>query len=1136
MAMTTPGNASSGEVEEQSPGADAPERADVSLDSADLVDVNDVIDIFIQMDEAAVTEFVAEAQRLRRPEPTAGQRRAQADRVEAQHDRIRPALDKMGVDEQSSLKVGANGLRVKAAIADIPDLAGLPGVESVAPVVLHEPTNDTSVPWIGAPDAWEALGFTGENIIISVIDTGIDYTHASFGGAGDPADYEFIAEDTTVIPEVDGEPVFPTAKVINGFDFVGVDYDASTPGLDIPEPDPNPIDVFGHGSHVAGSAAGVEVLDENGELSVGSGVAPGALLYSAKVFGDVAGSTAVTADAIEWSLDPLGDGSMIGQAHVINMSLGNVFGQQGDPTAIASNNAAAVGTVVVASAGNSGQTASYNGGTPGAATDVIGVAASVDDGHFVLGLEVLEPAAVAGTYEAAESGTSLPLSVHGPLTGELVAADPLIACEADGVPLINNPEELAGKIALVQRGVCAFTLKHQAVQDAGATGIVVFNNAPGDPIVMGGDPTGITIPGVMISQGDGQLLLDQLNLGETVSLTMSEDIVIPKPELADTLADFTSRGPGNTSNFKPDVAAPGFGIMSAGVGSGDQPRSSSGTSMASPHVAGIAALLAGQHGLQDIDDVDEKAATVQKIKSLIMNSTVDTAETYPLTLQGTGVVRADRAVDLDAYTSPAGLSFGRVNPTGPTTLTETVTVNNLADEAQTFDISFTPNEVVSGAQITHDDSVSVPAGGSATFDVTLTLDPAAMPVDAGGFSQTELDGWVNLADSDTSLRAGVLAVVDPASAVDVSAVAKEVGETSIDLDVANDSLTTGLSSGYTLVGQGDVTGGVFQAVGVRTFDIGATPVVQFGVATDGWESLSSLETQVLIDVDEDGVDDFALVAADLNFLQGLTDPIGQVVTALFNLSTGAGSLEWFVDGDYNNEVQGLIVDRAGDFGFLEDGNTDFDYTALQFFDETLLGVQEGSIDLADGVDGSDNPDLSVPAGATGALSFPLADEREMLWLHPGNGAGAQFQTVTLDALCDETITGTHLGALAISDGTTCLDGSFVLGKVTVGDGAGLASDGARVLGPVSSDGATIVWLDGTTFVGPVTVARSTDRVEITDNRIVGPVKVRDNTTGETPIVVGGNFILGGLTCTGNEPAPVDGGDPNLIIGRERGQC
>src|SRR5690606_4074715 len=145
-----------------------------------------------------------------------------------------------------------------------------------------------------------------------------------------------------------------------------VNYDASDPAKNVPEPDPNPIDGHGHGTHVAGTTAGTEVTVD-GEVTVGSGVAPGAVLYAAKVFGDVAGSTAVTADAIEWALDPNGDGSMEGQADVINMSLGSPFGHPDDPTAIASHNATLVGTVVVASAGNEGNTAAYVTGSPAVA-------------------------------------------------------------------------------------------------------------------------------------------------------------------------------------------------------------------------------------------------------------------------------------------------------------------------------------------------------------------------------------------------------------------------------------------------------------------------------------------------------------------------------------------------------------------------------------------------------------------------------------------------------------------------------------------------------------------------------------------------------------------------------------------------
>lgn len=891
------------------------------------------------------------------------------------------------------MKVAANGLRVRAAVEMIPQLSDIAEVESVAPVTLHEPTNETSVPWIGAPEAWEAIDGTGEGVTIAVIDTGVDYTHLAMEGSGDTDEYDAILGDTTVIPDLGDGPVFPTAKVIDGFDFAGPDYDASGElGSEDPQPDPNPIDVHGHGTHVAGSAAGVEVVDpdDEDEVLIGSGVAPGASVYALKVFGDVAGSTALTADALEWAVDPQGDGSMEGRADVINMSLGSPFGHPGDPSAVATQNATEAGIVVVAAAGNSGHDAAYVTASPAVAPGAISVAASIDGGLEVLGLEVHEPEAVEGVYEAVESAIGVPLVDAGPLTGDLAVADPLIACDEETEEgRIDNPEELAGNIAFVQRGTCFFSEKHLAVQEAGATGIVVFNNVEGEPIAMGGDSAGIEIPGVMISLADGELLMEQLQDEVTVTVTMSADITIPRPDLADTLADFTSRGPGSGSTFKPEVAAPGFAIRSAAVGTGDGSAASSGTSMAAPHVAGLAALMIVAHGEVEDDD----AEMVDAIKSMIVNTTVPAAADYPLALQGVGVVRADRAVTTDVFTTPAVVSFGRHNPLEPTTVTESVTVTNIGDESRTFTVDFEPFQEVPGVTISHDPEVTVAAGETSTFDVTLDLDPAAMPPDEAFFSQTEVDGWLELDDGDLDLRTGVLAVVDPAAAVETEVLRRDQRQT--ELAVANPSDTVGLAHAFTLIEDGDDVGGVTEALGARTGVISGFDVVQLGLATDAWESLSSRETQILLDVDPATGFDYALVAVDLGLIQGLP-PTGNVVTALFDLATGAGTLQWFVDGDYHNRVQTLTVDRFPPFGFLEeDAGQRFDYLAATFDRGALVGLQEGHVDLARNVDGRDNPSLSLPPGAAGTLEFPAQDRREVLWLYPNNLVADQFQTTRL---------------------------------------------------------------------------------------------------------------------------------------------
>src|SRR5262249_21213078 len=229
----------------------------------------------------------------------------------------------------------------------------------------------------------------GEGIKVGIIDTGIDYTHANFGGPGTTAAYNtaHAAETAPANPAFFG-PGAPRVK--GGIDLVGDSYNAdpnSATYQPIPHPDPNPLDcpaatsgTVGHGSHVAGTAAGSGVLSNGATYTgpynattisgnswtVGPGVAPKADLYAIRVFG-CEGSTDVTVDAIEWAVD--------NDMDVINMSLGSPFGSKDDPSAVAATNAARAGVVVVISAGNEGPN-QYITGSPGSADGAITVAAS----------------------------------------------------------------------------------------------------------------------------------------------------------------------------------------------------------------------------------------------------------------------------------------------------------------------------------------------------------------------------------------------------------------------------------------------------------------------------------------------------------------------------------------------------------------------------------------------------------------------------------------------------------------------------------------------------------------------------------------------------------------------------------------
>jgi len=278
-----------------------------------------------------------------------------------------------------------NGVALLADPAQISALQQLPGVKAVHRLLPKQPDNATSVPFLGAPALWQGAavpGMLGEGIRVAIIDTGVDYLHVDFGGPGTG----YPLNDPTRIGDVPG---YPGRRVVGGFDFVGDSYNAEggSSYQPIPYPDADPMDCYGHGTHVAGTAGGSGVtaigktfdgpydraLDFSA-LSIGPGVAPAASLYALKVFG-CSGSTTVTELALEWAVDPNGDGDFADRMDIVNLSLGSPYGAVYDTTAVAADNAAAAGVIVVASAGNSSD-ALMNTGTPSVGDRVISVAAT----------------------------------------------------------------------------------------------------------------------------------------------------------------------------------------------------------------------------------------------------------------------------------------------------------------------------------------------------------------------------------------------------------------------------------------------------------------------------------------------------------------------------------------------------------------------------------------------------------------------------------------------------------------------------------------------------------------------------------------------------------------------------------------
>lgn len=313
---------------------------------------------------------------------------AQVATITAEQQALLTLLESMGAQQIYSAQRVYNGVAVRVSQNLVDDLASLPGVKAIHRIVLKYPTNDSSIPFLGVPQAWgytNAPGLHGEGIRIGIIDTGVDYMHTDFGGPG-------LTGDVNNPRSISDLPYYPGTRVVGGYDLAGETYDPDpwSWGYDpFPDPDADPIDCYGHGTHVAGTAAGNGTFNNGapyfgpytagldyGRLDIGPGVAPAARIYAIKVF-SCAPYTELVDAGIEWAVDPNADGDFSDRLDVVNLSVGSLHGSALDPTSMAADRAAQIGVIVVASAGNSGDIA-YVTGSPAASTYAISVAASAD--------------------------------------------------------------------------------------------------------------------------------------------------------------------------------------------------------------------------------------------------------------------------------------------------------------------------------------------------------------------------------------------------------------------------------------------------------------------------------------------------------------------------------------------------------------------------------------------------------------------------------------------------------------------------------------------------------------------------------------------------------------------------------------
>jgi len=482
-----------------------------------------------------------------------------------------------------------------------------------------------------------APGLDGEDIIIGVIDSGIAPEHPALSDTkeadrpslceGDWAENSLLGrwlcrrykklEDKLVFEPVEnwngvcvgGEQFLETDcnnKLIGARFFVA-GAQASGP-IDAGEI-LSVRDVDGHGTHTATTAAGNRVKASIFGTNIGriEGIAPRARIAVYKACwlrpGDQRAScnTSDLANAI--------DAAVADGVDIINYSVGSSLVELTAPDDLALMSAAKAGVLAVVAAGNEGPNLGTIG-SPAGGPWVITAAASTRDGEASFeAIEVTSPPAIAAKYAVKEASFTPALIDVGPLDGDLVLVDDnddtleggATGTTSDACEPLVNASAMADKIALIQRGGCDFDIKIAHAADAGAIAALVYNIA-GDPIVMNGVSDLSSIPALMIGQADANLILAELDAGSVVTVLLDKDLFLKQSDSGNAMASFSARGPGPAADIlKPDLTAPGVNILAGftpdavNAMPGENFAYLSGTSMSTPHITGVAALLLQAH-------------------------------------------------------------------------------------------------------------------------------------------------------------------------------------------------------------------------------------------------------------------------------------------------------------------------------------------------------------------------------------------------------------------------------------------------------------------------------------------------------------------------------------------------------------
>ena len=644
---------------------------------------------------------------------------------------------------------------VVASDKDIYDtLRAMKGVTAVYKEEMYYESMDASLNIVKAQQVWESLGGSmnaGKGVKVAIIDGGIRPENPMFSGEN------FTKPDG--LPDTDYCSEFDQAFCNDK--LVLARY--STPTF-VTHPDEymSPLGLGGHGTHVAGTAAGNPVtIKFNGQTEIVpkdadgnpvedgfsevtiSGVAPGAYIMAYKALFQTpanrgSGSNVMLLEALDWAVK---DG-----ADVINNSWGGGAGADPatSPYQVAFKAAEDAGVVVVTAAGNDGPGAQTIG-CPSCIESGLSVASTTHGRFFANTIQINGGDDILAV---ASSGSGF-VGLEGDITGPLMSA--AMADPENALGCVAFPAEtFKDAVALISRGACAFSNKIDNAMNAGAVGVVVYNSAAGEPITMAAPDT--TLPAVMISKASGENIEAMFDGEAAVSVVIESNTKrVVDAEFANLMSDFSSRGPnGDSGSLKPDIAAPGSSILSATSPDENAEGSAyglkSGTSMASPHVAGAAAIMKQLH--PDWTAVEIKTALTSSSVYDGLKKEDGSAPATPFDL-GAGRLDLTRA-------TAAALSFDKPSWAQDPCIAScdvTRTLRNMADSDATWTATVEFDDPAIQAELSND-TFTLGAMGSDTDSAEFML---AVDTSSSTYGTWQF-GRINFASNDSSVPTATMPI------------------------------------------------------------------------------------------------------------------------------------------------------------------------------------------------------------------------------------------------------------------------------------------------------------------------------------------------------------------------------------------